>query len=64
MHAPPAVGHWNTFVDALEDVNDVGLYDCLTVHVPGPTNPPPAPHVSNAKLNGELRPVPDAIATE
>ena len=61
MQLPPATGHSKTFVVPLEAVADVGVNRCLTVHVPGLVNPPPAPHVSKLKPNGALMPPPDAI---
>src|SRR3954452_3687994 len=60
MHEPPAAGHSKTFVVPDEDVSEVGVNDCLTLHVPGPANPPPAPHVSKSNENGALIPEPDA----
>src|SRR4051812_8269963 len=60
IQLPPATGHSNTFVVPLDAVALVGQNDCLTVHVPGPANPPPAPHASKSNENGTLIPEPDA----
>src|SRR3954467_6125341 len=63
MQLPPATGHSKTFVVPLDAAPAVGRKDCLTLHVPGPVNPPPAPHVSKSKLNGALIPLPEASST-
>src|SRR3954465_6921385 len=63
MHDPPAIGHSNTFVVPLDAVSAVGVNRCLTLHVPGPGKPPPAPQVSKSKTNGGLIPDPDASWT-
>src|SRR3954469_23121922 len=63
MHEPPAIGHSKTLVVPLELVAAVGRKLCLTLHVPGPVKPPPAPHVSKSNENGTLIPDPDASCT-
>jgi exoribonuclease II len=62
IQLPPAIGHSKTFVVPLDAVAAVGEKRCFTLHVPGPANPPPVPHVSNSKANGALMPDPDAIS--
>src|SRR3954447_14646524 len=60
MQVPPAIGHSKTFVVPDDEVAEVGRKDCLTLQVPGPVKPPPAPQVSKSKLNGTLIPLPEA----
>ena len=64
IQVPPATGHSNTFVVPLDGVAAVGVYRSVTVHVPGPVNPPPAPHVSKSNANGAFSPDPDATSVE
>jgi hypothetical protein len=60
MQLPPAIGHSKTFVVPLDADWLVGVKRCFTLHVPGPANPPPVPHVSKSKANGALMPDPEA----
>ena len=62
MQLPPATGHWKTLVEPLEVAVVVGVKRCLTLQVPGPVKPPPAPQVSKLKPKGALIPVPEAIS--
>ena len=62
IQVPPATGHSNTFVVPDAGATDVGVYRSVTVHVPGPVNPPPAPHVPKSNANGAFSPDPDATS--
>ena len=62
IQVPPTTGHSNTFVVADDDVAVVGVYRSVTVHVPGPVNPPPVPHVLKSNANGAFSPDPDATS--
>ena len=62
MHVPPATGHSNTFSVPLAGPAAVGENDSLIVHVPGPVNPPPAPHASKSNENGGLSALPEATS--
>src|SRR5689334_11041017 len=57
MHDPPATGHSNMTSVPLDAL---GVKLSIALHVPGPGNPPFAPHASKLKWNGALRPLPDA----
>lgn len=52
--------------EAFEDIRgaarQTGRNGSVTVHVPGPVNPLPAPQVLKLNENGALRPEPDAIS--
>ena len=58
MHEPPATGHSNTFVVPIDGPTAVGENVSLTVQVPGPVKPPPAPQVPKSNPNGALSPSP------
>src|SRR5438105_15836560 len=58
MQLPPAIGHSKTLVVPLEAPIAVGRNVSLTLQVPGPAKPPPAPQVSKSKENGTLMPEP------
>src|ERR1044071_1103737 len=60
MHDPPANGHSNMTSVPLDALAAVGVKLSIAWHVPGPGNPPFAPHASKLKWNGALRPLPDA----
>src|SRR4051812_14893353 len=62
MEVPPTIGHSKTLVVPVDAVAAVGRKLSFTLHVPGPANPPPVPHVSKSKLNGTLIPDPEAIS--
>ena len=62
IQVPPTTGHSNTFVVPLFGPTAVGVYRSVTVHVPGPVNPPPVPHVPKSKANGAFNPEPDATS--
>ena len=62
MQEPPAIGHSNTLVVPFDVVRAVGVNRSLTLQVPGPWNPPPAPQVLKSNPNGALMPLPDAIS--
>ena len=62
VQLPPATGHSNTFVVPDAAATDVGANRSVTVHVPGPVNPPPAPQLPKSNANGALSPEPDATS--
>ena len=62
IQVPPTTGHSNTFVVPLFGPTAVGVYRSVTVHVPGPVNPPPVPHVLKSNANGAFSPDPDATS--
>ena len=53
---PPPVGHSKTRSVSTAGPGLVGVKLSLTVQVPGPVKPPPAPQVSKSKWKGALRP--------
>ena len=59
---PPAIGHSNTVVCRSKEPTLVGVKRSVTLQVPGPAKPPPAPQVSKSKPNGALIPEPEAIS--
>ena len=58
---PPATGHSSTVSVSLAAPTAVGANVSFTVHVPGPVNPPPAPHESKSNEKGGFSPL---VATD